>query len=299
LNALKDFWDKWGEDIISGITKVFDGIKELFEALWTNFLEPIVTRGLEKLRELWDNHLKALIEQVLEFVGILATAALDIYNEFIQPVVKALIEIFGPAFAELFALIVDIMSSVLGAIADAARGIIQALGGIIDFVAGIFTGNWKRAWDGVKNIFQGAWEAIKGITKGALNVVIDYMNSFIKQLNKLSVGIPEGVPGVGGKRLGFNIPQIPKLAKGGIAYGPTLAMIGDNRNAGIDPEVISPLSKLESMIQSAVSTAVQTSQPNHASGDVVIKIGENEFARIAINAINKAQRRAGTTLLEV
>lgn len=39
-----------------------------------------------------------------------------------------------------------------------------------------------------------------------------------------------------------------KLAKGGLAYGPTSAIVGDNPNAGSDPEVIAPLSKLKGMI---------------------------------------------------
>ena len=41
---------------------------------------------------------------------------------------------------------------------------------------------------------------------------------------------------------------IPALAEGGLAYGPTLAMVGDNRGANIDPEVVAPLSKLKGML---------------------------------------------------
>lgn len=44
---------------------------------------------------------------------------------------------------------------------------------------------------------------------------------------------------------------LPALAKGGLAYGPTTALVGDNRNAGVDPEVIAPLSKLESIMGGA------------------------------------------------
>ena len=42
--------------------------------------------------------------------------------------------------------------------------------------------------------------------------------------------------------------EVPALAQGGVAYGPTMAMIGDNRNAAIDPEVVAPLSKLRDMM---------------------------------------------------
>ena len=40
----------------------------------------------------------------------------------------------------------------------------------------------------------------------------------------------------------------PALAEGGLATGPTMALVGDNRNARVDPEVIAPLSKLKSMM---------------------------------------------------
>jgi hypothetical protein len=40
----------------------------------------------------------------------------------------------------------------------------------------------------------------------------------------------------------------PKLAEGGLAFGPTLATVGDNKNSRVDPEVIAPLSKLKSMM---------------------------------------------------
>jgi hypothetical protein len=46
----------------------------------------------------------------------------------------------------------------------------------------------------------------------------------------------------------INKIRAPKLAKGGLAYGPTMAMVGDNPGANVDPEVISPLSKLKDMI---------------------------------------------------
>lgn len=42
--------------------------------------------------------------------------------------------------------------------------------------------------------------------------------------------------------------QAPALAEGGVAFGPTMALIGDNKNASIDPEVVAPLSKLRDMM---------------------------------------------------
>ena len=51
---------------------------------------------------------------------------------------------------------------------------------------------------------------------------------------------------VGSVKAAFS--NVPALAEGGLAYGPTLAMVGDNRGANVDPEVVAPLSKLKNLI---------------------------------------------------
>lgn len=83
--------------------------------------------------------------------------------------------------------------------------------GFIDFITGVFTGNWTRAWDGVKNIFGGIFEGIAAMAKSPINAMITLINGFLGGLNRIK--IPKWVPKVGGR--GFNIPQIPYLAEGG------------------------------------------------------------------------------------
>lgn len=87
----------------------------------------------------------------------------------------------------------------------------QILSGLIDFVAGVFTGNWSRAWNGVKNIFGGIFSGIAAMAKAPINTMIGLINGFLGGLNRIK--IPKWVPKVGGR--GFNIPQIPYLAEGG------------------------------------------------------------------------------------
>lgn len=86
------------------------------------------------------------------------------------------------------------------------------LTGIIDFVTGVFTGNWSKAWDGVKKIFSGFANGLKEIFRAPINWIIDKINSFLSGLN--GIKIPDWVPGVGGRS--FNINLIPKLARGGV-----------------------------------------------------------------------------------
>ena len=84
--------------------------------------------------------------------------------------------------------------------------------GIVTFLSGVFTGNWKKAFQGLVNIVKSIFSGIVSLVKAPINQVIGFVNKFISGLNKLK--IPDWVPGVGGK--GINIPLIPKLEKGGI-----------------------------------------------------------------------------------
>lgn len=83
--------------------------------------------------------------------------------------------------------------------------------GFIDFITGIFTGNWEQAWNGVVNIFGGIFDGIVAYAKAPLNLLIGLINGMIGGLNNIK--LPKWVPGIGGK--GIDIPQIPYLATGG------------------------------------------------------------------------------------
>ncbi|MFA5453455.1 MAG: hypothetical protein WC248_07770, partial [Candidatus Methanomethylophilaceae archaeon] len=98
----------------------------------------------------------------------------------------------------------------------------------VGFIVGVFTsfrdtilGIWDTIWTGIKFV-------INSITGG--------INVMIRGLNMLKIDIPEWVPYLGGQTFGISIPEIPKLAEGGIVTEPTIAMIGE---AG--PEAIVPL----------------------------------------------------------
>ena len=117
--------------------------------------------------------------------------------------------------------------------------------------------SWNNFWDAVGGKVSAVWQGIKNAVKSGINSVINFINSGIGQLNKFQVYVPKGVPIVGGKHVGFNIPKIPTLATGGIATGPTLAEIGE----GGEPEAVVPLTKLSNMLNGGAGGGI-TYSPN-------------------------------------
>ena len=157
----------------------------------------------------------------------------------IQPILTVLVNVFKVEFPVIQAYV---MAAIKG-ISDVIGGLLDILDGVINFVTGVFTGNWGKAWGGVKEIFSGIFESLVGIVKVPINAIIGLVNNVIDSIDSLSIKIPDGVPGIGGKTIGgFNIPHIPQLAEGGIIShktGGILANIGE----GSYDEAVVPLKK--------------------------------------------------------
>ena len=124
----------------------------------------------------------------------------------------------------------------------------------------------------VQALFSGIWQGLTSGFKGFINFFIKGINTLIGGANKLSFTAPEWVPGLGGKTIGFNLPTIPLLAKGGIATAPTLAMVGEGR----EHEAILPLSKLQNLIQRAKGTGGGGGNVYHYNPHIEVNGGKPE-----------------------
>ena len=145
---------------------------------------------------------------------------------------------------------------------EAWQGVKDAFSPVTDW----FKNTFSEAWNKVKSIFSSGGEAYDGIKEGMtstfkniINGLIDGINFLIsKTFSKLNQALRfiHNAEILGVKPFPYineiDVPEIPKLAKGGIAKAPTLAVVGDNPGADSgNPEVISPLNKLQSMIDSS------------------------------------------------
>ena len=279
---LLDLWNEHGKPLIDNVGEFATNIISLFQSIWDNVIEPIITPFLETLSWLWDEHLSKMVKALGDLVGSVVNGALEIWNKFIHPIVMWLLDKLAPAWAFLSSTVIGIVGTIIGVISDLITGITKVLTGIVDFIVGIFTGNWRKAWDGVKAIFSGIWDALVGIVKGVINIVIDVLNGFVSGINKIGFDVPDWVPVIGGKRWGFNIPKIPKLAQGGIVDKPTYAMIGE---AGT--EAVMPLERNTGWIDKlADKLADKIGGAGGSPIQLVVKIGEDTILDKFIEGIH-------------
>ncbi len=181
-------------------------------------------------------------------------------SETVRTAISDLFQVFKDIWAEFgdeilvglkaaFGFWVTYMSAIWSTIITTITVAIKIIFGILKAFFQLLSGDWKGAGETLKNAFMsafkglkslvvGVFNSIKGAVKSPINAIIDWVNTLIGGLNKLSFDIP----GPGGK-FGVSIPKIPKLADGGFVDRPTMALIGE---AG--PEVVTPLRDFERMM---------------------------------------------------
>ena len=173
------------------------------------------------------------------------------------------------------------------------------LSGITTAVGGI--------WNDLKIMTKNTWDGIGQVVKGSVNSVIDTINKFIDQVNRMEIKIPKVKVGnieVGGGTIGMpNIPKIPRLARGGIVDGET--NMGNYVAGEAGPEMIVPLEntsftdKIASALGTAVMTAMTISQGNNKGGNTVINIDGREVARALQSHNANETKRLGSSMIQV
>lgn len=164
-----------------------------------------------------------VIAAVILSIGLFGDQIQDI----LQKVDDFLQNVFATDFARIFGPVLgESLNGFFATVKGVWDAVKQIFDGIIDFIRGVFTGDWQRAWAGVKGIFSGIFNGLGAIAKAPLNAIISLvngviggLNTLIRGLNRVKFSVPSWVPGLGGKSFGINIPsisKIPYLAQGGV-----------------------------------------------------------------------------------
>lgn len=215
----------------STITKVMPYINRIAKVIGSVlvFAVKAVSPVLSKMASTFST----IFTSVFNIVSKIVNKLKPVFNG-IGIVIKAVMAVVKTEITTAFRIAANVIESAAGSIKRVISGITKVFNGILDFISGVFTGNWKKAWEGVKNIFGGAFQALAGLCKVPINAVIGTVNSAIEGINSISVDIPDGIPLVGGKHIGFSIPKIPALAKGTSNWLGGLAQINEKGGEIVD-----------------------------------------------------------------
>lgn len=295
-------------------TNVTSPLKEKFASLvekWTELKDMIKEKIIDPIVNFFEKNLKPLIAAVLDFLKDYFAKVWNGIKDVITTVLGAIglifhtqLEFWKGIFSGVFEAIGGIIKGALQVITAVIGSVIDVIAGIITFLTGVFTGDWDKAWQGIKDIVTGVWEGISGVIKGVINGIIGFINGMISGivgginavigvLNKLNFKIPDWIPGLGGNSFGFNIatisaPQIPMLATGAVipANAPFAAILGDQKSGR-------NLEAPEALIRKIVRE--ETGRLGNTEGTIhnVIKLD----GQVLYDAFKRIDKRVGRSLI--
>ena len=149
---------------------------------YNSYILPVLEGLQAKVKPLIDEHIQPAINKGLELIGKIADAIKDIWEQTLQPFIEWFIATVAPYIAAALNTVGSIFLKVAGVVADVIGNIFDALGGLIDFIAGVFTGDWQRAWEGIKTFFSAIWDAIKNIVSAVWSAIKSIISTKINAI---------------------------------------------------------------------------------------------------------------------
>lgn len=192
------------------------------------------------------NAFNAIAPQIGPLVTNIGTAVMNVAMlignaiQTILPVIENIVMVLVNVVATVAPPIIAAVSQIFANISNVVTSLQGVFDGLIQFITGVFTGNWASAWEGVKSIFGNAFSALVELCKVPINAVIGVINGAIRGINSIvggGVTIPDWLPG-GGGTFSLHLNEIPMLAKGGFTDGVSIAgEAGTEAVISFDPSV--------------------------------------------------------------
>ena len=164
---------------------IANGLSSIFGTLITGYntyVLPVLQGLAEQFKGLLEGPLGDAILKIEAFLGKLIDSLKLLWESVLVPLINWIIANLLPVVAKIIDVVGTTAIKVLESLIKIIGDVTDTLSGIIDFLVGVFTGDWELAWQGIKEIadgawsfikdvVSGAWEIIKTVTKGALSII--------------------------------------------------------------------------------------------------------------------------------
>lgn len=304
----------YDEHIHPFFESIRDGLTEILGKLvdgYTEYIAPVLDRLAAKFKEVMEGPVGDAVNSAITFLGKLMDAVKLLWENELKPFVKWIAEYIFPVIAPVLEGIGKLALDLLAAVSNVIGGIFDILSGLIDFIVGVFTGDWKKAWEGVKEIFSGIWKLIFGNVQTVIEDISNLISGVMKSISKLleAVGKAPVGPALRSGKSGYTSGRtayptsaystvayrMPRLATGTVVpprAGEFAAILGDNKR---EPEVVSPLSTMRQAFREEIAS-VGLGQERSGS-PIYMQIDGKTFARLMAPYLDSEKSRVGVNLV--
>lgn len=185
FEKLKKTYDTSIVPMLDAFGKGFSEIaKVVLEAFQTHIL-PILQSASDQFSAFCTEHLQPLIDKFLEFAGKVSECITVVWQNILAPFIAWFAETIAPVIGTQIQAAIDVFFLFLDAVSEIVESVLDVLNGILDFLLGVFTGDWKRAWNGIKQFVEAIWNAIKAMINLVFDAIVLFISSKLEYISTL------------------------------------------------------------------------------------------------------------------
>lgn len=324
--AVEETWTTYVVPVLDSAKTAIQSLWEIVIQFWEGIVYPIIQEIMAVILELWNDSLKPLWDKITDLVqsvialvqvlcqwvvaiiAAIVQAVLELWNQVLAPLISWLLATFGPVFKDVFNAIGTVVKTIIKVICDKIDMALTALKGIIDFLTGVFKGDWDGAWNAIKQIFFGVFDSLHKKAADVLNGIKELVGNVVQGVKDLVSGLGDlggaiankvssawnavtsGSPAQQSMEAPLASLPVPALARGAV-IPPNhrfLAMLGDQTNG---TNVEAPLETIQEALAEVL--AAQGGQ------DITIRFAGDlaQLVRLLNPYIDKENNRRGARLV--
>lgn len=291
-----------GGNIVQGIFKgIIDAIAGIGNWIYSNIFKPFI----DGFKNAFGIHSPSTV--MMQMGGYL----IDGFKNGIKGIWGKVKQIFtdlknniGTKFKETVSKIKDNFK--ISTIRSHFKNVVSTIKSVFSSIPDWFKGKFSKAWNNVKNVFSKGGKVFSGIKDGIASTFKKIVNSLITGINKV-IKVPfdkinsalntiKNVNILGARPFSglptINVPQIPKLAKGNVAYEKTLAIFGEYSGASNNPEITAPKNVMYETMRSALDDA-DLGNNNDRPIYLTVNVGNQRLGQILLDELKDKRRRTG------
>lgn len=183
FDKLNDVYDEHFKPFFDSVAEGLSRITESFLKFWNENVQPILDNLASKFDEVMSQHVQPMIDKGIELLGKFSALLKVLWENVLVPLVQWVISNILPVILPIFEGLYAGIMEVVGRISDVISGLIEIFQGVIDFLIGVFTGDWDLAWQGISEIVTGWMDVISGFIDTVMETI---KTIFVTALNIIS-----------------------------------------------------------------------------------------------------------------
>lgn len=310
FKKVHETYDQYVSPAISAFYEGWSNIASTVLDVYNTYFVPVFDNLSKIFSSLVSDDLQPLVNSFIEAFGTLTELVSTIWKNIFVPFVQWFHETYGPDIAIVLNIVGTAFMDLLSLVSTIVKGMIDVLSGVHTFLTGVFSLNWKKAWDGIAKVFSAFANGLGKTIKAGLNIVIDAVNFIIRKIPDAINRILRGLNSAADK-LGINnnlptisVPQIPRLAKGAIISpnDPFLAVLGDQKKG---TNIEAPEGLIRDLFREEMENAVEDFQASIEENGSVSSTYTNEgsyelvaaFAQVGQAIVEAIEENRETTIV--